>query len=278
MFSNRFELTEIHPGHQLFPLQIVIKEWAEDQLSLEFDYQTSVFRDYEIDNISSRLLQLAKLVIKNPDSIIQNLSIITEDEREKMLVSYNETAKPYPKDKTVVTLFEEQVRLTPDKVAISCNSAYWTYQELHVKINKLASKLAQLGIGPESRVGVHGPHSMELIAGIFAILKAGAAYVPIEYTHPPVRISEMIQDSRLSCMLITIDLPEDVHFDGHILHVADIAKGEATETIFHTFAQADPHDLAYMIYTSGSTGKPKGTMIEHSSLTCSIRLILSLII
>lgn len=267
MFSNRFELTEIHPGQQVFPLQIVIKEWAEGQLSLEFDYQTSVFRENEIDHMSSRLVQLAQLVIEKANSIIRDLSILYEDEREKMLVSYNETARLYPKDKTVVKLFEEQVRLNPEKVALSCGTEYWTYQELHVRISQLADKLPQLGIGAESRVGVYGSHSMELVAGIFAILKAGAAYVPIEYTHPAERITEIIQDSCLSSMVINIDLPEEVRFDGHILHVADIENDDETLSISHNFTQPDPHDIAYMIYTSGSTGKPKGVMIEHSSLT-----------
>ncbi|MBU7592684.1 non-ribosomal peptide synthetase [Metabacillus halosaccharovorans] len=267
MFSNNFELTEIHPGQQVFPLQIVINEWAENQLSLEFDYQTSVFRETDIDQMSSRLVQLAKLVMENTNSIVRDLSIITEEEKEKMLVSYNQTTRPYPKDKTVVELFEEQVRLNPEMIALSCGTNHWTYEELHNRICQLAGKLARLGIGPESRIGVYGSHSMELIAGIFAILKIGAAYVPIEYTYPAERITEIIEDSSLSCIVINIDLPEEIPFNGHILHVAELENKDETLLIDQHDRQPGPQGLAYMIYTSGSTGRPKGVMIKHSSLT-----------
>lgn len=267
MFSNNFELTEIHPGQQVFPLQIVINEWAENQLSLEFDYQTSVFSETEIDQLSSRLVQLAQFVMANTNAIVRDLSVLTEEEREKMLVSFNQTTRPYPKDKTVVELFEEQVRLNPEKVALSCGPNHWTYGELHNRIVHLAGKLAQIGIRPENRIGVYGSHSMELIAGIFAILKAGAAYVPIEYTYPAERITEMIEDSGLSCIVVNFDLPEEIHFDGQILHVAELENKDETICIDHHIRQSGQQDLAYMIYTSGSTGRPKGVMIRHSSLT-----------
>ncbi|MGG4266744.1 amino acid adenylation domain-containing protein [Peribacillus simplex] len=263
MFGQRFNLTELHPGEQVFPLQIVIKEWAQGKLALEFDYQTFVFKDVDIENMSGRLLQLASLIMENSEDSIRDIQLITNEEKIKIL-EYNETNSRYPKDKTVVNLFEDQVKLTPERVALSCGSDSLTYRELHEKVSKLAGKLARLKIGPGSRVGVHGTHSMELIVGIMAILKSGASYVPIEHSHPAERIGKIVQDSCLSCIVVNKDLPVEVHYDGPILHLADLEGGAAT---FGHLVPIAPEDLAYMIYTSGSTGKPKGVMIEHSSLT-----------
>ena len=195
------------------------------------------------------------------DLPISEAAFLTEEERELVLHRFNDTAADYPRDKTVIDLFEEQVQRTPDNVAVVFEDTQLTYAELNAKANQLARKLRDLGVKPDDFVAMLTERSLEMIIGIYGILKAGGAYVPMDPTYPEERIRFMLEDCKPKAVLtyhtaVETDIP-----------VIDLADSEVwtgmPENIEHV---NKPSDLAYCIYTSGTTGKPKGVLVEHRSV------------
>ncbi|MBD1372685.1 amino acid adenylation domain-containing protein [Hazenella sp. IB182357] len=264
--SNQLlDAEEVYNGYQLYPLQLVIKDWSDQSsLQLDFDFKTSVFTDLQIEQMYAKILQLADQILNNTNITIENLQLITETETQRLIYDFNHNETHYPKDKTIVQLFENQVEATPDRTAVTCENEVLTYGQLNKKANQLARSLQRDGIGRGQVVGVYASHSTELIVSILATLKTGAAYLPIDVCATPTRIEEILVDSEASCILTDRDIPQDLGFTGMIVGIKDqqlyLQDASNLNTIIH------PDDLVYMIYTSGSTGKPKGVMIEHCSL------------
>ncbi len=190
-----------------------------------------------------------------------NQSLKSIDEKIKLL---NQTDCFYDKNTTILELFEQQVRKEPEKTALIFNREEMTYRKLNEKANCLARTLRQKGVKPNAIVAVIADRSFEMMIGVFAVLKAGGAYLPIPPKTPLKRMQMIIDDSGVQ---ITLIQQQHIQIDlgnVQILNLNDVSlyKGPADDlTVVHT-----PEDLAYVIFTSGSTGKPKGTMIEHHSL------------
>ncbi|MBR5774080.1 MAG: amino acid adenylation domain-containing protein, partial [Clostridia bacterium] len=173
---------------------------------------------------------------------------------------FNDTALSYPKDKTIVELFEEQVENAPDKIAVICDEQKLTYAELNEKANQLAHRLRSMGIKQDEFVAILTGRRTETVTGIFAVLKSGGAYVPVDPGYPSERIEYMLSDSKPKCILtVGASLPFETEIP--VIDIADnsiyTGNAENPERI------NKPTDLAYVIYTSGTTGKPKGVMVEH---------------
>jgi len=259
------ENVEFYNGNQIYSLQLVIKDWSDSgNLTLDFDYKINDYSEVQIDDMYIRLLSLANHIVMNPSEKVKSLSLLSNDERKKLLYNFNATEAQYPKDKTIYQLFEEQVDKTPDKVAISFNNIELTYRELNERANQLARYLVIKGVEEETIVGLLTTHSIETVIGILGILKAGGAYLPIDPGYPSDRISYMLEDSGSRILLTNIELPESVGFNGEIINLnnQDLYSGDS----YNLECVNKPNDLVYVIYTSGSTGKPKGTMIEHQGL------------
>ena len=259
------ENEEFYNGHQIYSMQLVIKDWSDSgSLTLDFDYKINDYSDEQIDDIYARLMNLANQVIMNPFEKIGNLDLLSDNEREKLLYQFNATEIEYPKNKTIYQFFEQQVKMTPDNVAIYFNNNELTYRELNERANQLARYLALKGVREETIVGLLTAHSIETVIGILAILKAGGAYLPIDPTYPDDRICYMLKDSGSGILLTNIELPESIVFCGKVINLDNqsIYSGDAS----NLDCINKPNDLVYVIYTSGSTGKPKGTMIEHQGL------------
>ena len=181
----------------------------------------------------------------------------------------NRTEADYPRESTITQLFEQQVALTPDAVAVVSAGRSLSYRELDQRSNQLARHLQQLGVRRETRVGIAVDRSVEMMVGLLAILKAGGAYVPMDPSYPAPRIALMIEDSEAPVILATERTRSClgktsrhvVSFDG--IGDANAIAGNDTHPIPST---ATAESLAYVIYTSGSTGKPKGVMIEHRNV------------
>jgi non-ribosomal peptide synthetase component F len=221
----------------------------------------------------------------NDDSSVTTLSRIEDDraldsvsrqtarEHQSLVIEYNDSASPYPSDKTIVELFEAQVARTAEDEAIRLADRSLTYRELNERANQMAARLAICGVGPGHLVALYMEHSIEVVGAILGILKAGAAYVPIDPASPDERLAFMLRDigegpTGSSPVVVTQShlvgrVPSDaarvvtLDADG-----AAIGGGAASNPRSH----ASPRSLAYVIYTSGSTGTPKGVMIEHRSL------------
>nr|VFK59281.1 MAG: amino acid adenylation domain-containing protein [Candidatus Kentron sp. TUN]VFK67850.1 MAG: amino acid adenylation domain-containing protein [Candidatus Kentron sp. TUN] len=239
-----------------------------------FKYNTDLFEDETIERMVGHFQCLLEGIIAEPKTRISQLPLLTESERQRILVEWNDTKAPYPQDKCVHELFEEQVAISPDAISMVFPSTdegqdeEVSYEELNDRANRLAHRLRALGVGPEVLVGLFIEHSMEMVAGLLAILKAGGAYVPLDPDYPPERLAFMAEDADLKVLLChgatRERLPECA---ARILELDAEAEVIAEEDSDNLGQLAGPDNLAYVIYTSGSTGKPKGVMVENGGLT-----------
>lgn len=263
--GSPIENVEFYNGKQIYSLQLIIKDWSDSgNLSLDFDYKINDYSDEQIDDMYVRLLNLTNKIIMNPFEKIRNISLLFSGERKKLLYDFNATDTEYPKDKVIYQLFEDQMKKTPEKVAICFNNIELTYRKLNERANQLARYLVKKNVGKETIVGLLTTHSIETVVGILGILKAGGIYLPFDYNSPTDRISYMLKDSNSNLLLTNIELSKDIDFDCEIINLnnPELYLGDTS----NLECVNNPSDLVYVIYTSGSTGKPKGTMIEHQSL------------
>ncbi|MEM1366468.1 MAG: amino acid adenylation domain-containing protein [Cyanobacteria bacterium P01_H01_bin.15] len=245
-----------------FDLGLFVRE-AASGLNLTWEYNTDLFDMATIERMAQHFSVLLDGVIANPAREIACLPILTDPERSHLLVELNNTATDYPRDKCLHELFEEQARKTPNTIAIEDHNQSITYQELDQQAEQLAAYLGSKGIAVESTVGLFLDRSLSMIIAVLAILKAGAAYVPLDLNYPAARIEYMLSNSEASQVLTTRSL------SGRLpASITTICIDQPlTAPIAHTqSAQASPDNLAYLIYTSGSTGKPKGVAMTHKTL------------
>lgn len=258
------EVEEHYSGNQSYSLQLIVKEWQDDSITLSFDYKTSDYKDEDILDIHKYMLNIINQILSNKVEKIREISLLDEKEIEEKIYTLNSTKCDYPRDKTIYELFEEQVEKTPEKVALSFQDKNLTYRELNEKSNQLALYLREKGVKKENIVGIMVSHSFEMIIGILGIMKAGAAYLPIDSSYPIERINYMLQDSGAVMVLTNVEITDKIKFEGQILHLnKDEIYLKNTENLKKV---SNSENLAYVIYTSGSTGKPKGVMIEHRGL------------
>ncbi|MFN6565572.1 MAG: amino acid adenylation domain-containing protein [Nostoc sp. ChiSLP01] len=253
----------------LFDLSLIFRETPQG-LTGEWEYATDLFEAETIQRMAEHFEVLLKQIIDNPKQPINSLSLLTEDERQK-LQNWNQTQTDYPRDKTLVDLFEEQVRKNPNNQAVFFESKTLTYQELNQKANQLAYYLIHnYQIQPDSLIGICVERSLEMIIGVLGILKAGGAYVPIDPNYPQERIKFMLEDSGISILLTQNILLEKLHLDNldkpcHVICLDNVSRKDA-KAQRNIIPKITPDNLAYVIYTSGSTGRPKGVMIEHKAI------------
>ncbi|MGG3244338.1 non-ribosomal peptide synthetase [Brevibacillus formosus] len=259
------ENIEFYSGSQIYSMQMVIKEWSDSgSISISFDYKMNDYTEEQIHDLFVRLTTLIKKIVTNPNEEIRQLTIFYEDEYKKLVEDYNDTAAPYPRDKTIYQLFEEQVEKSPDKIAIQYGKEWLTYRQLNEKANQLARYLREQGIGPEKIVGMLTTHSMETMIGIIGIGKAGGAFMPIDPDNPTERIRYILLNSDTKILLTNVAVMDEFGFDGQIISLTDVNYDHYPSS--NILVESKPTELAYMIYTSGSTGRPKGTMVEHRGL------------
>lgn len=183
------------------------------------------------------------------------------------MLEWNRTEVDYPRDSTIAEQFEQQVAKSPDAIAIVAKDTQLSYRELDERSNRLARHLQTLGVKPDTLIGVAMGRSETLVVCLLAILKAGAAYVPLDPTHPKERLCLVINDSEMQILLTTSEMRERLPLDAGGVAVLDVeSPAAAFESTGTVETNAASHNLAYVIYTSGSTGKPKGVMIENRNV------------
>ncbi|AKN95237.1 carboxylate--amine ligase [Xanthomonas oryzae pv. oryzicola] len=215
--------------------------------------------------MQTALQQLADALERESETPINQLSVLPQAERQRLL-GFNLQHRGPERMDTVHGLFERQVAATPEAVALECDGQRLHYSELNARANQLAHRLLQLGIGPDERVAICVQRSAQLIIGLLAILKAGAAYVPLDPTYPAERLAYLLHDSAPRAVLV--HAPTGHALGDVALPVIDIDDAAVTD-----LPCSNPHvpgltaaHLAYVIYTSGSSGQPKGVMVEHRQL------------
>ncbi len=219
---------------------------VNDGITGEIDYNAELFKRESIDVLARHLREILRSASESPDQTITQLELLSESRRNELVVEYNNTARDYPKHKTLSELFEEQVEQTPAHIALEFQNESLTYRELDTRANQLSNWLRARGIKPGVPVGLHLRHSPETIIALLGVLKAGGYYVPFDTAHPRARLDFMIAD-----IAVPLVLTQDSDWPA-------IARESATAPI----SEATPDDLAYVIYTSDSTG----VEISHRSL------------
>ena len=247
---------------------------SKDGLIGTFNYNTDLFDAATIRRMAGHFECLLDAVVSNPDEQIARLRLLTETEKNKVLFEWNDARRDYGKDDPLHLAFAEQARLTPDAVAVRFEQTELTYRELNQRANQLGYYLRKMGVGPEVLVGIFLERSTEMLVALLGVLKAGAAYVPLDATSPSERLSFIIKDAGLSLVLTRKGLKEslavcDVRLVCLDSDWADIAQED--EANFDSEVTAE--DLAYVVYTSGSTGRPKGVLVEHRQLSNYIHSI-----
>ncbi|QII47587.1 lichenysin non-ribosomal peptide synthetase LicA [Bacillus paralicheniformis] len=255
-------------AHQTAKFDLTLTAAEEDGLLVfEMEYNTALFKHESIERWSGYWVNLLEAVAENPDACLSELSFLDEAEKRRIVQKWNETKLAVPQDKTIHELFEAQVLRTPDRGAAVYNGVKWTYKELNARANRLARLLIEKGARPEQRIGIMVKPSLEMAAGVLGILKAGAAYVPIDPSYPAERIGYVLKDSGAELLLTQTNLAAPEEFSGETLLLDSMLSEEITkDDEVNPQAGTQPNNLAYLIYTSGTTGQPKGVMVEHQSL------------
>jgi len=249
-----------------FDLTFNLSESPEG-LNLMVEYSTDLFDRSTIERIVVHYKTLLESIVEDPEQIIGNLNMLTKAEAQ-LLLDFNDTAVDYPKDKTIIDLFEEQVTKTPDHIALVYEGEELTYKELDERSNQLGRYLKKKGVEPDMFVGICIDRSLEMIVGILGVLKSGGAYVPIDSEHPKERINYMLEDASINLVLISTAV-ESVLEDNEGLNIVlldRVWEQISKESIAPIELSLLPSNLAYVIYTSGSTGKPKGVMVSHRNV------------
>src|SRR6267142_3287772 len=255
----------LETGTAKFDLTLSAHE-EDGELELSLEYRTELFNAERMKPLLRHYRTLLEGMVVSVDARIGELEILSEPERQQLLVEWHRTESPYSTNKCVHELFEEQAAKTPQAVAVAEEDGQISYGELNRRANRLAHYLTKLGIGPEVRVAVCMERGLETMVGVLGVLKAGGAYVPLDPADPGARRSYMVKDAGAKFVLTKERFTQQMA--GCAEHVVDLK--EAREEIEKQSGenlrlQLDPENLAWVIYTSSSTGRPKGTAIPHCS-------------
>ncbi|MCU5331080.1 MULTISPECIES: non-ribosomal peptide synthetase [Bacillus] len=239
-----------------------------DSLHVHIDYREELFSKEEIKRFFNVMLAIMENTFEKPKQKVAEIEIISDEDKRRSLVEFNNPKLDFPSQVTIHELFEQQALNYPRDIAVTYGKEKVTYRELNERANQLAHYLQKKGVRPDTLVGLCVERSLEMIVGILGILKAGGAYVPLDSTYPEQRLQYILEDASIQ-LFVTQEslkelkcLPENVESICLDRDQDEIGKESKTLPVSDVSSQ----NLAYVIYTSGSTGNPKGVMIEHHNV------------
>lgn len=255
--SREFDL------HDQTNFNVTLLGYMDPQIHFKVSYDPRTVDAAGIERVRDLFVQLFESIPDHLSTPIRELPRLPARDHD-VLAQWNATGRDYPSAATIPELFETQVDQTPDAVAVVFRSQRLTYRQLDERSNAVAARLRDLGVGPDSMVGVLIERSIDMVVGLMGILKAGGAYVPMDPTYPAIRLSMMLEDSHANVVLthaafrslVPPTIPNVIELDQ-----VDLAPAPRTPA-----AGLTSDNLAYVIFTSGSTGRPKGVMIEHRNV------------
>jgi amino acid adenylation domain-containing protein len=259
-------------------LTFFVNEMA-DYIRITIEYYTGIFKEETIHRLAAHFKAVIKNVIENPSILLEDIDILSEKEKQQILLEFNDTERDYPKPKTIHQLFEEQVEKIPDYVGLvglvgdvghvgpvrPVRQITITYSQLNGHSNQLAGILIEKGVLPDTIVGIMMERSIEMIIAILGILKSGGAYLPIDPEYPEERIVYMLKDSGAAILLTDYEKKIIVNCQLLIVNCELLSMPQAPLQHPSSFILI-PSNLAYIIYTSGTTGKAKGVAVTHSGV------------
>jgi amino acid adenylation domain-containing protein len=253
------------PGADTYPLVASVQFGRE--VTLRVAYSPQKFSEEAIKLMLGHWQTLVTNFARFVDQRVEAVPMLTQDEREQIFSRFNTTAAPWPSHLCVHQLFEEQVERTPDEPAVMFQGEALTYRELNYRANQLAHHLRALGVGPDSVVGICLERSLNMVVGVLAALKSGAAYLPLDPTYPHDRLQFMLEDSKAKVLLTQSKLRSVFpNLAAPALLLDEDWSAGARLSRENPPNLTTPENLSYLIYTSGSTGKPKGVAMVHRPL------------
>ena len=248
-----------------FDLLMSLEE-SEEGLFGVLEYSTDLFEAGTVQQITRHFETLLEAATENPELRLSELPLLKADERGALLAMCNEPGPSSDSRECLHKIFEYKAATRPDATAVVYGSEELSYGELNRRANRLAHHLRSLGVGPDSRVGLCLERSIEMVIGLLGVLKAGAAYVPLDPQYPTQRLSFMLDDSGVAVVLTQKQIASRLsEYTGTVIFPADVEPQPG-------LSEANPDsnvtldNLVYVLYTSGSTGVPKGTALNHGAL------------
>lgn len=264
------EQLDVDMGTSTYELTLMVSE-SEAGFLLTFEYNTDLFDEATIRRMGEHYRELLGAALRTPDMPVGMLPYLTGEELRTVTRVWNPPAAAR-EDRCVHDLIARQAAATPEATAVVCGGDRCTYHQLEARAARLARTLHAEGIGQERRVGLALPKSIDLIVAILGVLKAGAAYVPLDPSYPQERLEHMVRDAGLDLLITDGGGGPGVPSAGcRVASIAVILDGHPAGDEEGLVTRGDPDALAYMIYTSGTTGIPKGTMVSHRSLLQAYR-------
>jgi amino acid adenylation domain-containing protein len=242
-----------------------------DDLLLNCDYNTDLIDHSTIERWLASYAVVLRGMAADANREVNDLEVLDQGERRLLLEEWNRTVVDFGPFEPVYRIIEQRTAQTPNRVAVTCEGVEWTYQYLNEYSNRLARHLRRQGVREGSLVGVCLERSHEMLGGVLAVLKAGAAYLPLDPSHPVSRLEMVLADAQASLLLTQEHLAGKLHTSARVVCLDSEKTLWAREDGANLDTKSTPDSLAYVIYTSGSTGKPKGVAIEHGALNNLLR-------
>src|SRR5262249_20807286 len=261
-----FSIAQLYSCIERFQIKLGCVE-TTGATTVEFHFDSASVREEEIVRLAGQYLELLNSAAVEPDAKLSELELIGAAERELLLQQFNTSEHDVPETRCIHQLFVDQVNRDQGRIAVGFENEELTYAELNARANQLARYLQEYDIGPDCLVGICLERSIEMIVGVLGVLKAGAAYVPIDPAYPEERIAFMLDDAQVPVLLSqTRFLDALPAHEGKTICLDQVWEEIVSKSTAELACDVEPENLAYVIYTSGSTGTPKGVMITRRSL------------
>ncbi len=238
-----------------------------DGYLVKVEYSTDIFEEPTIENLMIHFRILLQSIVDGPSTSVWKLNLLPEEEKTKLLGTWNNTDFYYPNQATVPQLITEQATRTPEAIAVEFEGITYSYSQLEACSNSFARHLQAIGVVPQTPVGIFIERSFHMLVALLGTMKAGGFYVPLDPAFPSDRLAYMVKDAEVKFLLTESTLLDRLPSDTPKVILMDVDNGTIAESSSSDFSSSTtPDSMAYVIYTSGSTGQPKGVMIQQRAL------------